>query len=142
MTALPIRQAHDGDQTVLGEIWQAARERLEDVRGGAALMAAETVTTTRGPVMTWVVGEDEIAGTVSAWLEGDVGWMALWVTEAMRSRGVGRQLAHAALDWLADAGASEFDALALPGDRATKQLFESLGFKARLLVMRREAPPA
>ena len=30
------------------------------------------------------------------------------------------------------------DAFALPGDRATKSLFESLGWKARLLTMRGE----
>jgi len=135
-----VRVAGAADEAALQEIWASARTTMAGMRGGAALMATDRTSSSPAPAMTWVSGDSVLEGTVTAWLEGEVGWLALWVAEATRGQGRGRQLAQTALAWLADQGATQFDALALPGDRATKQLFESLGFKARLLVMRREAP--
>ena len=43
----------------------------------------------------------------------------------------------AAVAWCATRGCSEVDALALPGDRATKQRLEATGFTARLLTLNR-----
>lgn len=57
---------------------------------------------------------------------------ALYVAPARRREGVGSRLARAVLE--SDGAPS--DAWALPGDRATKSLYESLGMKARLLTMR------
>ena len=44
--------------------------------------------------------------------------------------------ARTALQQLLDSPNPPRDAFALPGDRATKSLYESLGWKARLLTMR------
>jgi hypothetical protein len=41
------------------------------------------------------------------------------------------------VDWFAAHGCTDVDAVALPGDRSSKQLLESSGFKARLLVLHR-----
>lgn len=60
-----------------------------------------------------------------------------YVEEAARSVGVGAALTEAALSWCATAGCDEVDALALPGDRLTKQRFEASGFTARLLTLSR-----
>jgi hypothetical protein len=46
-------------------------------------------------------------------------------------------LMEAAVSWCAAQGCTEVDALALPGDRATKQRLEAAGFTARLLTLNR-----
>lgn len=56
----------------------------------------------------------------------------LVVREPYRRRGVARHF----VELLQDYGAR--DAWALPGDRATKSLYESVGWKARKLTMRGE----
>jgi RimJ/RimL family protein N-acetyltransferase len=134
-----IRLAGDADSPGVSQLWEDARTQLSEARGGAALTDGPLSSTEAPVAMTWVHHQGPERGTCSGWREGTVGWLALWVPPEERGKGVGRQLAQAALDWLSEQGAQEFDALALPGDRATKQLLESLGFKARLLVMRREA---
>ncbi len=56
--------------------------------------------------------------------------LALYVDPAHRRQGRGR-----ALVTLARQEANARDALALPGDRAMKSLYESVGWKARLLTL-------
>lgn len=67
---------------------------------------------------------------------------ACFVEPGARRVGVGAALLGALLDWLAGRGCVDVDAVALPGDRSTKQLLESAGFKARLLVLHRPGGPA
>jgi len=57
--------------------------------------------------------------------------LGIYLTETRRRQGVAR----ATIATLRNAGVGITDARALPGDRATKSLFESLGWKARLLTM-------
>ncbi len=57
---------------------------------------------------------------------------AVYVQKSSRRQGVGTSLVRAAESVLSE----PVDAYALPGDRATKSLYESLGWKARLLTMR------
>jgi RimJ/RimL family protein N-acetyltransferase len=79
-----------------------------------------------------------VAGASVAWIDGEVGWFAVFVDDEMRHRGHGPALAAEALRWLdAHDEVRHIDALALPGDRAMKSLLEKAGFKARLLTMRR-----
>jgi GNAT superfamily N-acetyltransferase len=59
---------------------------------------------------------------------------AVYVIESHRRRGVARALLNAVMG----ARREVLDAYALPGDRATKSLYESFGWKARLLTMRAE----
>ena len=63
-----------------------------------------------------------------------------YVEAAARRVGVGGALASALVAWLTERGCAGVDVLALPGDRETKQLFESEGFSARLLVLHRPLP--
>ena len=60
-----------------------------------------------------------------------------YVETGARGVGVGTALMDAAVRWCAGAGCAEVDALALPGDRATKQRLEATGFTARLLTLSR-----
>ena len=60
-----------------------------------------------------------------------------YVDEDARGVGVGTALMEAAVGWCEASGCEEVDALALPGDRATKQRLEASGFTARLLTLSR-----
>lgn len=120
----------------------AALARARVARGGAALLAqlwgeetsAEQVRTAVdraiGQHDVWVglVDEHIVAGALVR--DGCV--QAIWVQPAYRRRGVATSL----LRTLLDGGGAPQDAWALPGDRATKSLYESVGWKARLLTMR------
>jgi len=59
---------------------------------------------------------------------------AVYVAPPARRRGVATQV----LTTLLALSDPPLDAYALPGDRATKSLYESIGWKARLLTMRGE----
>ncbi|MGH9045284.1 MAG: GNAT family N-acetyltransferase [Acidimicrobiales bacterium] len=61
----------------------------------------------------------------------------IYVEPAARGVGVGRAITESLLAWFHESGCGGIDALALPGDRATKQLFEASHFKTRLLVLHR-----
>lgn len=59
---------------------------------------------------------------------------AIWVRPDVRRQRIASQL----LGTLRESESPPRDAWALPGDRATKSLYESVGWKARLLTMRGE----
>jgi GNAT superfamily N-acetyltransferase len=61
----------------------------------------------------------------------------LYVEPDARTVGVGQAMVGALLEWFAEHGCTDVDATALPGDRSSKQLLESSGFKARLLILHR-----
>ena len=60
-----------------------------------------------------------------------------YVEAGARGVGVGTALMDAAVAWCAEKGCAVVDALALPGDRTTKQRLEGSGFTARLLTLSR-----
>ena len=62
----------------------------------------------------------------------------LYVEPEARGVGVGSALMAAALDWCRDQSCTEVDALALPGDRSSKQRYEGAGFTARLITLSRK----
>jgi GNAT superfamily N-acetyltransferase len=61
----------------------------------------------------------------------------LYVEPPAREVGVGEALMDDVLAWCGTRGCDGVDAFALPGDRDTKNFFESNGFTARLLVVHR-----
>lgn len=137
---LLVRQATSGDR--LDHVIEAAHARVIRARGGPDLLE-----------QLWgsEIGLDQVrdalercaaAGDVWVALEGDqiiAGALvrgrcvqAIWVQPDSRRRRVASSILQHVLN-------SEFapvDAWALPGDRATKSLYESVGWKARLLTMR------
>lgn len=64
----------------------------------------------------------------------------VFVEPEARGVGIGTALVQELLEWFHAAGCRGVDAPALPGDRASKQLFESFGLSARLLVLHRRLP--
>ena len=59
----------------------------------------------------------------------------LFVESEARDVGVGEALMNALLAWFRSQGCTAADATALPGNRETKNFFETAGFSARLIVM-------
>jgi GNAT superfamily N-acetyltransferase len=95
-----------------------------------------------------VVGtlEETILGYGVAVIEGlaDGGRLGrvtdLYVEPGGREVGIGEALMGALVGWCTDEGCIGVDSLALPGDRATKNFFESFGLVARAIVVHRPLP--
>lgn len=65
----------------------------------------------------------------------------LFVDPEARGVGVGEAIMDELIAWATERGCVGIDALALPGDRATKNFFESFGLKARAIVVHRNLAP-
>ncbi|MGI9120835.1 MAG: GNAT family N-acetyltransferase [Acidimicrobiales bacterium] len=66
----------------------------------------------------------------------------LFVEPEARSVGVGEMLIDLVLDWCGQHRCRGVDALVLPGNRDTKNFFETFGFTARAIVVHRPLGPA
>lgn len=138
-----MRPATADDLHECAALLARARDELADRRGGALLLSAGRADVAEwldgGPGRTLLVGEYE--GATVGLAAGRVGERRLgtvdccYVRPEARRVGVGGALVDALMAWFREAGCSGVDALALPGDRDTKQLYESAGFTARLLVL-------
>ncbi|HSL59157.1 MAG TPA: GNAT family N-acetyltransferase, partial [Acidimicrobiales bacterium] len=69
----------------------------------------------------------------------------LYTDPGCRGVGVGEAMMDLVVEWATEAGCTGIDALALPGNRATKNFFETFGLVARAIVVHRRldgsAPP-
>jgi GNAT superfamily N-acetyltransferase len=61
----------------------------------------------------------------------------LFVEPSAREVGIGEALMDALVAWCREQGCFGVDSIALPGDRATKNFFESFGLTARAIVVHR-----
>ena len=61
----------------------------------------------------------------------------LFTLDGARAVSVGEHVMDALIAWATDAGCFGVDSLALPGDRETKNFFESFGLVARAIVVHR-----
>ena len=59
----------------------------------------------------------------------------LYVDPGAREVGIGEALMDHLLDWCRAEGCFGVDSIALPGDRATKNFFESFGLVARAILV-------
>ena len=64
----------------------------------------------------------------------------VYVEPEARAVGVGEAMVDQVLEWCREQGCSGVDALALPGNRESKNFFETFGFTARALVVHRPLP--
>jgi len=64
----------------------------------------------------------------------------IYVEPDGREVGVGEVLVDAVVAWCTERGCVGVDALALPGNRSTKNFFETFGFTARALVVHKALP--
>ena len=144
------RPASEADHAACRTLVAEALSAAATMRGGSALVGAATpeslVERWARPDAYLLVGEYEgavvgvLGGTVSSSGAG-TSTRALveccYVETEARGVGVGSALMSLAVDWSTTRGCAEIDALALPGDRSTKQRLEAAGFTARLLTLSR-----
>ena len=145
------RPAEAADRQACTRLLAQALVAAASMRGGAALVGDATPVsllerwTRPGEAVHLVVGEYEgvvvgllaVAATARAG-DGQTGVVeCCYVETAGRGVGVGTALLEAAVEWSTARGCTDMDALALPGDRTTKQRLEAAGFTARLLTLNR-----
>ncbi|MGC8510258.1 MAG: GNAT family N-acetyltransferase [Acidimicrobiales bacterium] len=121
----------------LRRVFDEAWRHTAGLRGGTALLAT-IAGDDDGDVLDHLVARDCLwiarAGDAVrgfAVVRGRV-IEGLWVNPPERRRGTARAI----LTTLGSLPEAPLDAWALPGDRATKSLYENVGWRARLLTMR------
>jgi GNAT superfamily N-acetyltransferase len=158
------RLAGHDDLARLTALADEAAEEQREARGGPLFFRREVRPRPAGEWLAAALDADDqlvLAGTIDADLAGApsvVGYAVvraealrdgellavldeLYVEPHARSVGVGEALMDRALAWATERGCLGIDAWALPGNRATKNFFESFGLVARaILVHRRIAP--
>ncbi|CAB4893797.1 unannotated protein [freshwater metagenome] len=146
-----VRLAHPQDARDLGMLQRVAREGMQDVRGGA-LRLAECAAVT-----DWLVLIDDIDSVVlvGTWCDAVVSYLVMHLSAAKdrgvitqayvqaeaRELGLGDTLVEWAIAAVRAAGLGGIEAVALPGDRETKNLFERAGLTARKLTVYKALPP-
>lgn len=124
----------------LQELWTHAVTTVTHTRGGKALLATISDGTAPADLLDhlinrrylWLASNDQELMAFAIVCHDVI--QALYVPANSRRQGVARSM----LEWLHGLDQPPIDALALPGDRGTKSLYESVGWKARLLTMRAE----
>ena len=142
------RPATEKDIDVLALLESEARNSLNQFRGSDRLASEvrqignrwseelnnDTVFVLAGGIDSVVMGylvarTSEKAGNQVATIE------QVFVTHDARNLGVGDALVSTALSWAREQKLHALDALALPGDRETKNLYERSGLVARLITV-------
>jgi hypothetical protein len=121
-------------------LWDHARKQLEGHRGGPELL-----NTIQGDVADGALLEHVVASGVLWTIGDDEGLMGFALVRHEVVEGIyvdhRRRRQHVATTLLTALSTGENppkDGYALPGDRGMKSLYESFGWKARLLTMRGE----
>jgi GNAT superfamily N-acetyltransferase len=144
------RPATDADRASCAQLLGEALTKAASMRGGPALVGSATA---EDLLARWTGGNASARLFVGEYADAVVGVLAVaaqdlggrhrgrieccYVDPDARGVGVGTALMEAAVEWCEASGCVEVDALALPGDRATKQRLEAAGFTARLLTLSR-----
>ena len=143
------RPATEADVASVVALETAARQAVAAQRGGPLLLAHDVhgfdPAALTDPERLVVLGTiDDVpvgyAAVVLSALDGDQRLAvidALFVEPEAREVGVGEAIMDVVLHWSAAQGVVGIDAVALPGDRATKNFFERFGLTARAIVVHR-----
>ncbi len=149
------RLAEEADRDDLEALRGEARTQTGPRRGGAALWGRDRPGTRVDPVLAAALrGAPDALALIGTLDELPVGYLLarvvdsdapervavieeLWVTPQARGVGVGEAMMGALTAWARTRGCDELDALALPGDRDTKNFFESHGLVARAISVSR-----
>ena len=121
----------------LQTLWDRAHHDVLVKRGGVALMTTLSESTPFEQLLAsvvaasslWLYHDDEVKGF--ALCRGQL-VEAIYVAPDFRRQKIATTIVRALLE----SATPPVDAYALPGDRAMKSLYESIGWKARLLTMR------
>lgn len=135
-----VRPAVVGDLAALGALEAAARAALVDQRGGNAVLAetAPIAWATELDNIAVATIDDVVVGFLHLTIEAQTATVAaVYVDPEAREVGLGDELLAAAFQRAEDAGCEVLEGWALPGDRATKNLYERAGVVARKLIVSR-----
>jgi len=146
------RPARDHDMPACLELLAWALTDARSMRGGPALVGNMTPFEV---LARWMDAPADAAVYVGEFQHAVVGLAAAtvavrphatelsgrieccYVEKEARGVGVGTALMDSVVAWCGQRACRDVDALALPGDRLSKQRFEGAGFTARLLVLNR-----
>jgi GNAT superfamily N-acetyltransferase len=124
-----------------GDVWARREARQEPIDDSlAADLANADAIVLVGSIDDAVIGyavaviEQLADGSELAHLED------VYVEPDARGVGVGEMLLDAVIAWATDRHCAGIDSLALPGNRETKNFFESFGLVARAIVVHRPLP--
>jgi GNAT superfamily N-acetyltransferase len=148
------RQADVDDVERLAELGRIGAEELAPMRGGPIWSAREARAEPLEAAYRELLERDDtrvVVGTIDDVTIGlGVGRLEqlrdgrmlgiideLFVEPDARLIGVGEEIVERLLEFFTEHGCVGADALALPGNRATKNFFEQHGFVARSIVMHR-----
>ena len=148
------RPAREADIAVLEELVQGAVAELAEMRGGSIWSRLEARRAPFADSLRDDLRADDVHVIVGTIDEAVVGFAAvrlrelhdgtligsvddIYVMPDARGVGVGEAMMESLLRWASERGCHGVDSLALPGDRATKNFFESHGLVARAIVVHR-----
>ena len=149
------RLATAEDLDAIEDIGEAVLEPLPDARGGPIFTSLEIGFSTPRSRAASALSDPERAGCAVGEFDGIVFGYSVWAIESLdgggtlgrlhdfavhpdaRGVGIGEAMMNLIVADLEERGCVGVDAWALPGDRATKNFFESFGLKARLLTAHR-----
>lgn len=147
MTTLTVavRHAATADGALLADLAAEASEGLLGERGGVLhrkvdLAAFDLASWSDQPDSALLVGtiDDAIVGYAAVAAVQPLALVrALYVSPDAREVGVGEELMDAVVAWARDRALDGVDAVALPGDRETKNFFETHGLVARAITVHR-----
>ena len=143
-----VRRGSELDCEILELLESEGRSSLDEFRGGSRL-AKEIVAVAPNwlaalnnkSVGIFVAGIDQtvmgyLLARLSTTVIGETATIEqVFVTKDARNLGVGDALISATVDWAKGLKIVALDALALPGDRETKNLYERAGLVARLITV-------
>jgi len=149
-----VRPAVAGDLPRLVELAALGVAEQVEARGGAVWAAREARTLPADVTLEADLSSPTtlvLAGTIDAVVVGylvahteelrDASVLGritdVFVEPEARDVGIGELLVDAALAWCDERGCRGVDAIVLPGNRATKNFFETMGFTARALIVHR-----
>ena len=146
-----VRVATADDIDDLDRLQALAREGLVDARGGALLLAENL------PIVNWraLLDSDDVVVYVGTLLDVVLSFMVMelrsainrgcitnaFVEEGARELGLGDTMVEQAKIATRAAGLTGIEAVALPGDRSTKNLYERAGMTARKITVYKALPP-
>jgi GNAT superfamily N-acetyltransferase len=145
--AITVRPAVASDDSIVRALATAAGAALSDERGGVLhrehdLDGFDPVAHREGVRAVTLAGmlDDVVLGyaCVEAVDHDQAVLRALYVDPAAREVGLGETLIGSVLEWCREQRCVGLDAVALPGDRETKNFFETQGLVARAITVHRD----
>jgi GNAT superfamily N-acetyltransferase len=147
--SLVVRIAEERDRIELGVLLATAASEVTDRRGTALRLAS--LPTEPAHLLAHLLTDSSVSTFVAVGAGGLSGFaliahepprlLAIYVAVGERRRGIASKLIKEAAAVCEQRGSGVLTAIAAAGDRGEKSLYESLGYRAELLVMAPRARP-